>query len=102
VYECLALLTRGHIRRTTGAADAAILADLHAALDLVQETGALAYGPLIREELGRLHGDESQLRQALRLYEAIGATGHARRLEAELTGAAPGGSVLPTGGPGRE
>jgi hypothetical protein len=76
------------MRATGGAADA-ILADLDAALVLVQETGARAYDPFIREELGRLHADEGELREAARLYEAIGASGHARRLEAELDDPAP-------------
>ena len=60
-------------------------ADLDAALRLVHETGALTYESFIREELGRLHHDESELREALRLYRQIGATGHARRLEAEMS-----------------
>jgi hypothetical protein len=72
-------------------------ADLAAALTLVAEVGALTYEPFIREELGRLHADESELREAARLYTAIGATGHARRLEAELAAATP---VIPTSGAG--
>jgi hypothetical protein len=68
----------------TGEASAAMLADLAAALVLVKETGALTYEPFIREELGRLDADEAEQRKALRLYRQIGATGHARRLEAEL------------------
>jgi hypothetical protein len=35
--------------------------------------------------LGRLHDDGKELAEALRLYRQIGATGHARRLEAELS-----------------
>jgi adenylate cyclase len=85
VVECLALLTRAQVGRATGAADKALLADLDAALALVKETGALTYEPFIHEELGRLQGDEGELREALRLYSAIGATGHARRLGSELT-----------------
>jgi tetratricopeptide (TPR) repeat protein len=86
VHECLALLTRAQVMRATGGAPNAILADLDAALVLVKETGAAAYQPFIREELGRLRSDENELREALQLYSAIGATGHARRLEAELAG----------------
>jgi class 3 adenylate cyclase/tetratricopeptide (TPR) repeat protein len=82
VLECLALLTRAQVRRATG--DDVVHADLDAALGLVRETGALTYEPLLHEELGRLHGDEAELREALRLYRHIGATGHARRLKAEL------------------
>ena len=82
--ECPALLTRGQILRATGGAAEAILADLHAALELVRETGALAYEPPIHEELARVQKDEDELRKALRLYEALGATADVRRLEAEL------------------
>jgi hypothetical protein len=56
---------------------------------LVAEVGALTHEPFIREELGRLHADESELREAVRLYTAIGATGHARRLVAELGSSVP-------------
>ena len=65
--ECPALLTRAQILGATGGAGEAILADLHAALDLVKETGALAFEPQIREELSRLQRDEGELREALRL-----------------------------------
>jgi len=86
VVECFALLTRAQVRPTTGETEDARQADLDAALRLVHETGALTYESFIREELGRLHHDESDLREALRLYRQIGAAGHARRLEAELSG----------------
>jgi adenylate cyclase len=84
VVECLALLIRGQTWRAHQK-DAEAEADLAAALDLATETGALGYEPFIREELGRLHHDEKELGEALRLYRQIGATGHARRLEAELS-----------------
>jgi len=84
VVECLALLTRGQVLRATAGPEDAILADLRAALDLVNETGALVYEPPIREALGRLQKDEGEVREAARLYEAIGASGDARRVEAEL------------------
>jgi hypothetical protein len=61
-------------------------ADLAAALVLVKEAGALTYEPFIREERSRLHHDDGELQEALRLYAAIGATGHVRRLKAELAG----------------
>lgn len=83
VVECLALLTRAQVRPTTGESEEARQADLDAALRLVHETGALTYESFIREELGRLHDDEKEMREALRLYRQVGATGHARRLEAE-------------------
>jgi adenylate cyclase len=89
VHECLALLARARVARLgSGTADV-VRADLAAALILVREVGALTYEPFIREEIGRLHADESELRAAVRLYAEIGATGHARRLEAELAGSAP-------------
>ncbi|HVS40944.1 MAG TPA: hypothetical protein VMU20_01635 [Candidatus Dormibacteraeota bacterium] len=61
------------------------LADLDAAHALVGDVGALTYEPFIREELGRLRADEGELQEAARLYMAIGAAGHARRLTGELT-----------------
>lgn len=84
VVECLALLTRAQMFRATGGDVNEISADLDAALALVPETGALSYEPFIREEFGRLTDDRAELREALRLYSAIGATGHARRLRTEL------------------
>ena len=86
VVECLALLTRAQVHRVTGGDPDAVRADVETALSLVIETGALTYEPLIREEIGRLRGDGAELREALRLYTAIGATGHAERLAAELAG----------------
>jgi ATP/maltotriose-dependent transcriptional regulator MalT len=90
IVEILALLTRAQVVRTTGAdADPGTARpDLDAALALVHETGAVAYEPFIREELGRLCGDESELREATRLYEGMGASGHAQRLAAGLAGEA--------------
>jgi adenylate cyclase len=89
VVECLARLTRAHVLRATGGDHDAVVGDLDAALDLAKQTGALAYEPLVHEELGRLRSDEGELREAIRLYEVVGATGHARRLAAELAGQAP-------------
>jgi hypothetical protein len=86
VVECLALLTRAQVLRATGGSANDISADLDAALALVPETGALTYEPFIREEFGRLRGDRAELWEAHRLYSAIGATGHARRLRTELDG----------------
>ncbi len=84
VVGCLALVTRAQMLRATDGDVKDISADLDAALGLVSETGALTYEPFIREEYARLHADLAQLRDALQLYSAIGATGHARRLRAEL------------------
>jgi class 3 adenylate cyclase/tetratricopeptide (TPR) repeat protein len=90
VVECLALLTRAQTLRATHGDVNHISADLDAALALVAETGALTYEPFIREEFGRLRSDPADMREALRLYSAIGATGHARRLHTELGGQTPG------------
>jgi adenylate cyclase len=81
VLEGAALLVRAQVRRAAGEPAEAVATDLDAALAIVHETGALTYEPFIREELGRLRHDPTELREALRLYTAIGATGHARRLE---------------------
>ena len=86
VIECLALLTRGYVLRSTDADSDAVQADLDVALGLARATGAITYEPFIREELGRLNTNENDLREALQLYSAAGASGHARRLEAELGG----------------
>lgn len=88
VHECLALLTRAQVEaaQRSPARTGIAAADLSEALRLARQTGALTYEPFIREEMGRLHGDGEQLREALRLYTAIGAAGHARRLAAELAG----------------
>jgi hypothetical protein len=62
-----------------------MLRNLDAGMHLVKETRAHTYEPFIREELGRVHNDDKELAEALRLYRQVGATGHARRLEAELS-----------------
>jgi hypothetical protein len=86
VGECRALLNRANIQRLKGFATSAgdPAEDLRHAFTLVNDTEAVVYEPFIREELGRLRDEESDLREALRLYRQIGATGHACRLEAEL------------------
>jgi hypothetical protein len=84
VVESLARLVRARVGRASGEGDETILTDLDAALTATKETGAFTYEPFLREELGRLHNDQSVLSEALRRYHSIGATGHARRLEAEL------------------
>jgi adenylate cyclase len=91
VLECLALLTRAQIASADPTTEDRGHTDLTAALELATgETGALAYEPYIREARGRLCNNEDEIREALRLYGRIGATGHARRLESEL-------STRPTG-----
>jgi hypothetical protein len=89
VLACHALLVRARVRRVTegGVAGDAILGDIESALTLVAEIGATTYEPFLREELARLRGDADALREALRLYTAVGAAGHARRLDEELSAA---------------
>jgi ATP/maltotriose-dependent transcriptional regulator MalT len=65
----------------------AVDAALTRAAACVEQSGARAYLPMIIEEratLARLRGDDGaamrELREAHRLYEEIGATGHAARL----------------------
>jgi len=72
-------------------AAAAVEADLRAAAAAVERTEARAYAPLIhveRARLAQLLGDEAawerELREALRLFTAIGATGHAERVSRQL------------------
>jgi len=64
---------------------------LERATRLVGETGRTGANPVLSEgraELARIRGDDSaceqHLREAHRLYTEMGATGHARRLAAEL------------------
>jgi tetratricopeptide (TPR) repeat protein len=84
VSEAIARLARAHVRRAAGGPAYAISVDLDAALALVRDTGSMAYEPFIREELGRLRDDDAELREARRLFDAMGACGHVRRLDAEL------------------
>lgn len=87
IVECLALLTRAQARQVSGAPGAVkqALDDAQQGLALAHELGAVIYGVFLEEELARLQGDESALGDVLRRYREIGATGHARRLEAEVS-----------------
>ena len=69
----------------------AIAEALDGAERLMEQTGAISYRPLVlleRAELARLTGDaaacQRALREAHRVFTAIGATGHAARLVPEL------------------
>jgi hypothetical protein len=86
IPECYALLVRARVLRRTeqAAAKDRIAADVECGLALVEDVGARAFEPALREELARIDGDESKLREALGLYRAIGAAGHAERPEREL------------------
>jgi class 3 adenylate cyclase/tetratricopeptide (TPR) repeat protein len=90
--ELLLLRAGVRVRAEGVGARAGIEKDLGQAQTLLEETGYRAREPLVHErraELARLTGDaagaEREQREALRLYEAMGATGHAKRLGAELS-----------------
>jgi hypothetical protein len=64
---------------------------LQSAFDLVAETGARRYEPLLRVERATLAerlddqpGREQELREAARLFAEIGADGHVERLSEQL------------------
>jgi class 3 adenylate cyclase/tetratricopeptide (TPR) repeat protein len=92
-YECLAQITLSRaLRCSEGAAAATVIRSaLARARELVQQTEARVYEPMILEEearLQQLEGDEvafeARLREAHRLYAEMGATGHAERVAIEL------------------
>jgi len=79
------------LRRDGAGARSEAEAQLERAEDIYEETGARGFLPLLhleRAELARACGDEAarerELREAHRLAIELGATGHARRLAAEL------------------
>jgi adenylate cyclase len=84
VLEIPALASLARVRRLTGTPSAETSSDLARARDLVAETGAAAYEPSVREELGWLDHDETEWRAALALYDKLGAPAQAERLQAEL------------------
>lgn len=57
---------------------------MEAGLVLADATGALTYAVFLEEEQARLLGDGNRLATVVQRYRDIGATGHARRVEAEL------------------
>jgi len=80
-------LTAGGATRSRGTAEKVLVR----AEALVAETGARVLAPQVAEARARLLSGcgeraaaEESLREALRLYTEVGATGHARRLEREL------------------
>jgi hypothetical protein len=89
----LLLLRARVLARTEGErARAQIERDLDQAQALIEQTGYRIREPLLHErraELARLDGDgarqERELREALRLYTEMGATGHAERVASEPT-----------------
>ena len=93
-YDVLALIVRARARlRVHGSvASDAVEADLAEALAVVERIGAKVHIPFITEaraELAHAAGDEAAqqraLREAHRLFAAMGATGHAERLSKTLS-----------------
>ncbi|HUR73243.1 MAG TPA: adenylate/guanylate cyclase domain-containing protein [Sporichthya sp.] len=87
VIECLAHLVRARVWRetATGEADLAEARRSLAAGDaLVSVSGARTYAAFLAEERARL--DSEGLTAVADAYDAIGATGHAARIRAEVAG----------------
>ncbi len=91
IIECRAQLVCARIWRETvaGEADLAEARAFVTAGELsAHESGAVTYAAFLAEERARLDDDVTSGRAALKAcadgYDAIGATGHARRLRAEL------------------
>jgi hypothetical protein len=93
IFECGALVARSRSGSLTGSADArqAAGADLDRAVRIIDQTGAEAWRPFVHREyaeLARIAGDEArfvaELRESLRLFDAMGARGHAAQARQEL------------------
>ncbi len=80
--QAQARLTRAHVLRLTGEKHDAVLDDVTAGLAAVEQSGARAYEPFLLEERALVLGDGNDLRRARALFAAMGAVGHARRLDA--------------------
>jgi len=87
--ECVGNLVLARVLPATEGVQAALAIEdaLARALALIEVTGAISEAPFIRvdwAEPARLSGDEStrqrELREAHRLFTAMGATGHAERI----------------------
>jgi hypothetical protein len=95
VFVAIALLMQAQVLRKTRGAEAreAIEAALIEAEGLMQLTAIRGWQPFLhveQAELARLVGDEAawerELREAVRLFDEMGATGHVARLGRALTG----------------
>jgi tetratricopeptide (TPR) repeat protein len=93
IFECGALVARSRSGRLTDSADArqAAGADLDRAVRTIDQTGAEAWRPFVHREyaeLARVAGDDArfdaELRESLRLFDAMGARGHAAQARQEL------------------
>jgi adenylate cyclase len=85
-------LARALLRAHGSDAADAIQKAISSALELVEETGARAYRPVVHRilaEVAQVIGDEAtrrlQLEKAHRLYREMGATGHAQALAPEIS-----------------
>jgi tetratricopeptide (TPR) repeat protein len=90
IYECQAQLARvtGLLETAGASAGRSIALGLARVRTLVEQTGARSYAPFVHERraaLARLRGEETvlarELAEARRQFLAIGATGHARRID---------------------
>jgi adenylate cyclase len=99
VYECQAQLARAAALLEPGGASAgrAVGQALARARALIEETGARSYAPFVHEQraaLARLRGDwtrcRRELSEARRQFLAIGAAGHARRIDGQPALVDPG------------
>jgi class 3 adenylate cyclase len=93
VYELYSHLSRSRVLRALDGADARgeIEGSLVRAQLLLEKSGARGFAPLIVEERARLfevlgdaEGADRALREALRIYAEVAATGHMERLKKEL------------------
>ncbi len=97
VHECRALISRAAARRALSGLDArdTILADLDHADALIAEVGAHVWSPFVhveRAELAQLDGDREarigELKEALSLFQEMGASGRAARIEQAISATA--------------
>jgi len=83
VFECLALLARMQVKASLGR-PGDVRDDAAEARRLARRTGASVYTPFILMAVADAQGDAGLLDEARRLFEEVGAYGHARRLGARL------------------
>ena len=89
VSECQAHTVRARVWRETSAGTEDLARAQHAVTTgaaLAARVGAETWAAFLAEEQARLDGDRGALAACVDGYEAIGATGHAARLRAELAG----------------
>jgi adenylate cyclase len=84
VNECLALLVRARLGRLATRDHTTVADDIAMNRALVVKVGARTFEPFLSEELGRLTNDRRIISEAIKQYRAIGAPGHARRIDTEL------------------